>query len=134
MPATHQRDFLQKLRALLIFIEFDFHLEKEGKILIKDQYLQYSYSLSQPPEEEKKSNPWVMPCTFKHTKKKQPPGRYHTHRNPRTPEFRRMLATIFDLNKERIHHCIKKLFTSFRKPIQVELKLENYLQIRPQAC
>ena len=120
MSATHHRDFLHKLRVLLVFIEFHILI----CIMIRRQ--RRTHLNPAPPPALQPPNPWVMPWILK----KQEKGCYsnllaeliHTD-IPGYQNLFRLLPAFFDLIEKRLHHCIKKSVSNFRKPLEVGMKL-----------
>ena len=135
MPATHHRDFINQLRVLLVFIEFDIlicilmgrqrttHLNPAPSPVIQPPA---QPQLQTVPGRRKPLNQWVMSLILQRREK----GCYS---NPLAniihpditgyQNFVRMPPAFFDLIKEHIHHHIKKSATNFRKPLEVGLKL-----------
>ena len=136
MPATRHRDFLQKPRVLLLFIEFN--------ILIFLMICRQTRTHPNPgptpapkaapsPQlwllvrrKRKPPNQWVMPRIIQREER----GCYRTLLSdliqidiPGYQNFVRMPPAFFDPIKECIHHRIKKSATNFRKPLEVGLKL-----------
>ena len=123
MPASHQRDFLHKLRILIEFniLIFIIITEREGHIC-------HTACTTAPASPQKKKA--TKPLGYALGPYKQEKGCYinllveliHTD-IPGYQNFVRMLPAFLDLIKERIHHCIKKSVTNFRKPLKGKLKL-----------
>ena len=136
MPATHHRDFLHQLRALLVFTEFNILI----CILMERQRRTHLNPVPptalQPPAQpqpqpaqrriRKPPNPWVMPLILQ----RQENGYYsnlladliHTE-IPGYQNFVRRPPSFFYLIEKCTHHHIKKSVTNFRKPLEVSLKL-----------
>ena len=142
MPAPHQRDFLQKLRVFLFFIEFNI------LILIricrqKRTHFNPGLTPGLPPAPQpepqptswnrrKPPNSWVMPWILqRHLKgcyRNLLTGLIHTNITG-YQNFVRMPPAFFYLIEERIHHHIEKSVTNFRKSLEVRLKLAVMLRL-----
>ena len=70
-------------------------------------------------------NPRVMPWILRRQKSmlQQLPGRPHTHKYPRIPEFCQDGPCFFTSSRNVFTNRIKKSATNFRKPLEVGLKL-----------
>ena len=133
MPATHQRDFLQKFR---FFIEFTISIfiiicrQKRPHLNPGPSHAQQPPPQPQPqpaPRRRRKPpNPWVMPLILQRQEK----GCYsnlladliHTD-IPGYQNSVRLPPAFFDIIEECINNRIKKSVTNFRKPLEVGLKL-----------
>ena len=132
MPATHQRDLLQKLKILLYFTEFSILIF----ILIcrPPPALQPHHSHSNshhPGEKESHQTPGSCPGSFKDKKKDSTATSCTTLYRliiPGYQNFIRMPAAFFDPIEDHIHPDIKKSVTNFRKPLEVGMKLSITLR------
>ena len=130
MTGTHQEQLLHHMRVLLFFIEFNILLYT----IISRHRRQQNPAPAQPaspsppptPRRRKPQNPWVVPWILQRDKR----GCYRTLLDElittNIPGYRnvpRMQPTFFDLIEERITSHLRKSITSFRKPLEVMLKL-----------
>ena len=122
MSASHQRDFPQKLRALLLFNELFFiffliyrhkraHLNPGPVAAIQPAPSPQPTTIQ---EKKKVLGHALDPSKRRKRKLQQPPGR--------------LISQVFDFIEEHIHHRIKKEVTNFRKPLEVVLKLAMTLR------
>ena len=112
MPATPQRDSLQKLRAQLFFHELNFFIVILFGIQKRTRKPRTSTCYTA-------STTATAPTTKREKKASKPLG----HALDSLKRRKSILQQTFDLIEECIHHCIKKEVTYFRKPLQVGLKL-----------
>ena len=87
MPAAHQRDFLQKLRVILVFTEFNILIFRNTTFPTAST----TATASASPQENKKATKPLIHVLDPPKKRKrilqQPPGGPNTHLNPRILEF-----------------------------------------------
>ena len=123
MPATHHRDFIHQLRALLVFIEFNFFICILIGMTEKD-----TFELS--PITCPTYTTWSCSGFFKDMKRDATANSWLTSYTdiPGCQNFVRMPLVFFDLIRECIHHHIKKSASNFIKSLEVGLNLAIMLR------
>ena len=135
MPATHKRDFLQKLRILLFFIEFNiwiFIMLCRQKTTHLDPgpapALQPAPSPQPPARRRRKPpNPWVMPWIFQREERGCYRTLWPTSYRVKSDASRILLGChphFFYLNDECIHR-IKKEVTNLQEALRSWIETDN---------